>query len=133
MSLFHPAEQIQKIDAAAENAATEAEREKPPLLSFLEDETTGCCGQVLILKAEKIRCIYALYQQQGDAKRTSYISESGIRSGGHSYTFMDGSRGFADYNGKGILLRHYGHDWKCGLTWAAVDKRVRPACGNGYT
>ena len=53
MSLFQSeAEQIQKIDAAAEHAAREAESEKPPLLSFLRMKSTGCCGPVLILKAE---------------------------------------------------------------------------------
>lgn len=44
--------------------------------------------------------------------------------GGHSYTFMDGSRGFADYNGRGILLRNYDHDREVRLTWSAVDKRL---------
>ena len=37
---------------------------------------------------------------------------------------MDGSRGFADYNGRGILLRNYDHDREVRLTWSAVDKRL---------
>ena len=32
--------------------------------------------------------------------------------------------GFADYDGKGILLRNYGHDREVRLTWSAVDKRA---------
>ena len=31
---------------------------------------------------------------------------------------------FADYDGKGILLRNYDHDREVRLTWSAVDKRL---------
>ena len=71
----------------------------------------------------KIR-IYALYQQQGDAKERAAFLKAEYGLGGHSYTFMDGSRGFADYNGRGILLRNYDHDREVRLTWSAVDKRL---------
>lgn len=46
MSLFQSeAEQIQKIDAAAENAAREAESEKPSAFVILRMKSTGCYGQ----------------------------------------------------------------------------------------
>ena len=63
-------------------------------------------------------------QQQGDAKERAAFLKAEYGLGGHSYTFMDGSRGFADYDGKGILLRNYGHDREVRLTWSAVDKRL---------
>ena len=124
MSLFQSeAEQIQKIDAAAENAAREAESEKPSAFVISEDEIDRMLRAGSNFEGGKIR-IYALYQQQGDAKERAAFLKAEYGLGGHSYTFMDGSRGFADYDGKGILLRNYGHDREVRLTWSAVDKRL---------
>ena len=110
MSLFQSeAEQIQKIDAAAENAAIEAESEKPSAFVISEDEIDRMLRTGSNFEGGKIR-IYALYQQQGDAKERAAFLKAEYGLGGHSYTFMDGSRGFADYNGRGILLRNYDHD-----------------------
>ena len=131
MSLFQSeAEQIQKIDAAAENAAIEAESEKPSAFVISEDEIDRMLRTGSNFEGGKIR-IYALYQQQGDAKERVAFLKAEYGLGGHSYTFMDGSRGFADYNGKGILLRNYGHDREVHLTWAAVDKRLDRLVENG--
>ena len=124
MSLFQSeAEQIQKIDAAAENAAKEAESEKPSAFVISEDEIDRMLRTGSNFEGGKIR-IYALYQQQGDAKERAAFLKAEYGLGGHSYTFMDGSRGFADYNGRGILLRNYDHDREVRLTWSAVDKRL---------
>ena len=124
MSLFQSeAEQIQKIDAAAENAAREAESEKPSAFVISEDEIDRMLRTGSNFEGGKIR-IYALYQQQGDAKERAAFLKAEYGLGGHSYTFMDGSRGFADYNGRGILLRNYDHDREVRLTWSAVDKRL---------
>ena len=110
MSLFQSeAEQIQKIDAAAENAAREAESEKPSAFVISEDEIDRMLRTGSNFEGGKIR-IYVLYQQQGDAKERAAFLKAEYGLGGHSYTFMDGSRGFADYDGKGILLRNYDHD-----------------------
>lgn len=124
MSLFQSeAEQIQKIDAAAENATKEAESEKPSAFVISEDEIDRMLRTGSNFEGGKIR-IYALYQQQGDAKERAAFLKAEYGLGGHSYTFMDGSRGFADYNGRGILLRNYDHDREVRLTWSAVDKRL---------
>ena len=131
MSLFQSeAEQIQKIDAAAENAAREAESEKPSAFVISEDEIDRMLRTGSNFEGGKIR-IYALYQQQGDAKERAAFLKAEYGIGGHSYTFMDGSRGFADYDGKGILLRNYGHDREARLTWSAVDKRLDRLVENG--
>ena len=131
MSLFQSeAEQIQKIDAAAENAAREAESEKPSAFVISEDEIDRMLRTGSNFEGGKIR-IYALYQQQGDAKERAAFLKAEYGLGGHSYTFMDGSRGFADYDGKGILLRNYDHDREVRLTWSAVDKRLDRLVENG--
>ena len=131
MSLFQSeAEQIQKIDAAAENAAREAESEKPSAFVISEDEIDRMLRTGSNFEGGKIR-IYALYQQQGEAKERAAFLKAEYGLGGHSYTFMDGSRGFADYDGKGILLRNYGHDREVRLTWSAVDKRLDRLVENG--
>ena len=131
MSLFQSeAEQIQKIDAAAENAAREAESEKPSAFVISENEIDRMLRTGSNFEGGKIR-IYALYQQQGDAKERAAFLKAEYGLGGHSYTFMDGSRGFADYDGKGILLRNYGHDREVRLTWSAVDKRLDRLVVNG--
>ena len=63
MSLFQSeAEQIQKIDAAAENAAKEAESEKPSAFVISEDEIDRMLRTGSNFEGGKIR-IYALYQQ----------------------------------------------------------------------
>ena len=68
MSLFQSeAEQIQKIDVAAENAVREAESEKPSAFVISEDEIDRMLRTGSNFEGGKIR-IYALYQQQGDAK-----------------------------------------------------------------
>ena len=131
MSLFQSeAEQIQKIDAAAKNAAREAESEKPSAFVISEDEIDRMLRTGSNFEGGKIR-IYALYQQQGEAKERAAFLKAEYGLGGHSYTFMDGSRGFADYDGKGILLRNYDHDREVRLTWSAVDKRLDRLVENG--
>ena len=131
MSLFQSeAEQIQKIDAAAENAAKEAESEKPSAFVISEDEIDRMLRTGSNFEGGKIR-IYALYQQQGDAKERAAFLKAEYGIGGHSYTFLDGSHGFADYNGRGILLRNYDHDREVRLTWSAVDKRLDRLVENG--
>ena len=125
MSLFQSeAEQIQKIDAAAENAAKEAESEKPSAFVISEDEIDRMLRTGSNFEGGKIR-IYALYQQQGDAKERAAFLKAEYGLGGHSYTFMDGSRGFADYNGRGILLRNYDHEANTEVRKKELFSKVR--------
>ena len=88
MSLFQSeAEQIQKIDAAAENAAREAESEKPSAFVISEDEIDRMLRTGSNFEGGKIR-IYALYQQQGDAKERAAFLKAEYGIGGHSYTCL---------------------------------------------
>ena len=82
MRLFQSeAEQIQKIDAAAENAAIEAESEKPSALVISEDEIDRMLRTGSTFEGGKIR-IYALYKQQGDAKdRAAFLKAEYVHDG----------------------------------------------------
>ena len=70
MSLFQSeAEQIQKIDAAAENAAKEAESEKPSAFVISEDEIDRMLRTGSNLKAERsvfMRCISSKGTQKNE-------------------------------------------------------------------
>ena len=122
MSLFQSeAEQIQKIDAAAENAAREAESEKPSAFVISENEIDRMLRAGSNFEGGKIR-IYALYQQQGDAKERAAFLKAEYGLGGHSYTFthvdrahihnhiifnsttLDCTRKFRDFRLSGLAL-----------------------------
>ena len=88
MSLFQSeAEQIQKIDAAAENAAKEAESEKPSAFVISEDEIDRMLRTGSNFEGGKFR-IYALYQQQGDAKERAAFLKAEYGLGGHSLSLI---------------------------------------------
>ena len=44
---------LMEVKQTAENAAIEAESEKPSAFVILRMKSTGCCGQALILRVEK--------------------------------------------------------------------------------
>ena len=121
-SFLSEAEQIEKIDTVAEKKPL-AESEKPSAFVISDEEIDKALQRGSGFADGKIR-IYALYQQQGDRKeRTDFLkAEYGIS--GHSFTFNDGTRGFVDYNAKGMFLRSYEHDREIRLTWNEVDKRL---------
>ena len=68
--------------------------------------------------------IYAFYQTQPSADSAIKFLKKEYGIGGHSHTYLDGSDGFVDHNGKGISFanRHY-QDRKL-FNWNAVHKRI---------
>ena len=50
------------------------------------------------------------------------VKECGI--GGHSVDYMDGSRGFVEYNGKGISLSRWDDDEKKTYQWKHVERMI---------
>ena len=112
-------EQIQRIDTAAEMA----ESEKPSAFSISDDEVNRVLQNGSGFANGKIR-IQTLYASEHDPKiRADYLkNEYGL--GGRSWTFSDGSRGFVDYSGKGMLIRSYEHDVERRLRWPEVEKRL---------
>lgn len=45
--------------------------------------------------------------------------------GGHSITYEDGVRGFADHDGKGIKLLEFKSDWKELHSWTETAKEIK--------
>ena len=68
--------------------------------------------------------IMALYQTQPDRtlRAKALAKEYGI--GGHSHDFLDGSRGFVNYDGRGLEFDHYPDYQKSTLKWAQVEKYI---------
>ena len=111
------AQQIEKID--------QAESEKTPsafVLSQAEIENelrrhgSGFAGG-------KQR-IMALYQTQPDRKLRAKALAKEYGIGGHSYDFLDGSRGFVNHDWKGLEFDHYPDHQKITLKWAQVEKYI---------
>ena len=111
------AQQIEKID--------QAESEKTPsafVLSQAEIENelrrhgSGFMGG-------KQR-IMALYQTQPDRnlRAKALAKEYGV--GGHSHDFLDGSRGFVNYDWKGLEFDHYPDHQKITLKWTQVEQYI---------
>ena len=110
---------------------SQAESRKQPSALFISDEEIdrvlrGGSG----FANGKMR-IQALYDTQPNAKeRADYLkNEYGL--GGRSWTFSDGTRGFVDYSGKGILIRRYGYDQEVRLHWNLVEKKIEALIRNG--
>lgn len=68
--------------------------------------------------------IYCASLNMGLKEFAGYLKEE-YGTGGHSTDFPDGGRGFADYNGSGILIR----EWKTNQTekhgWPEVAKEIK--------
>ncbi|MDO4648189.1 MAG: hypothetical protein Q4B26_06015, partial [Eubacteriales bacterium] len=107
-----------------------AESEKPSAFSISDDEIDKVLRRGSGFAGGKIR-IYAMYQQQGDAKERADFLKNEYGTGGHSYTFDDGSHGFVDYDAKGFFIRSYGHDKEVRLKWPEVDKRLKNIVDRG--
>ena len=68
--------------------------------------------------------IMALYQTQPDRtlRAKALAKEYGI--GGHSHDFLDGSRGFVNYDWKGLEFDHYPDHQKITLKWTQVEQYI---------
>ena len=68
--------------------------------------------------------IMALYQTQPDRKLRAKALAKEYGIGGHSHDFLDGSRGFANHDWKGLEFVHYPDYQKITLKWAQVEKYI---------
>ena len=68
--------------------------------------------------------IMALYQTQPDRnlRAKALAKEYGV--GGHSHDFLDGSRGFVNYDWKGLEFDHYPDHQKITLKWTQVEQYI---------
>lgn len=69
--------------------------------------------------------IYKFYEAQPstDAAIKFLKNEYGI--GGHSHTYLDGSQGFVDHDGKGLRFSDKGFKNKHTYPWRIVERRIR--------
>ena len=119
---FFPTEQ-QQIEAI-DRMETQAESdEKPSAFSISEEEIDRVLCGGSGFQNGKMR-IQALYTNSPDsAYRANYLKEE-YGTGGRSWTFSDGSRGFVDYSSRGLLICSYGNDVERRLRWPEVEKRL---------
>ena len=68
--------------------------------------------------------IIALYQTQPDRKLCAKALAKEYGIGGHSYDYLDGSRGFVNHDWKGLEFVHYPDHQKITLKWAQVEKYI---------
>ena len=68
--------------------------------------------------------IMALYQTQPDRNLRAKALAKEYGLGGHSHDFLDGSRGFANHDWKGLEFDHYPDHQKITLKWAQVEKYI---------
>ena len=119
LSLFPTeAEQIAAIDRLEP-----AESVKPSVFSVPEEEIERMLAQGTMLKGGKLR-ISAIYARETEPKERVRLIKEEYGISGHSYHFLDGTKGFVDANGKGILVRNYEYDSERLFRWTEVEQRL---------
>ena len=68
--------------------------------------------------------IMTLYQAQPDRSLRAKALAKEYGTGGHSYDFLDGSRGFVNHDWKGLEFDHYPEHQKITLKWAQVEQYI---------
>ena len=76
----------------------------------------------------RIRAMYNLAMSPVERQKM-LAKEYGI--GGHSADYMDGSRGFVDYSGKGIKISRWGEEEEKVFSWSIVDKVIKEMIDDG--
>lgn len=76
-----------------------------------------------MLKGGKLR-ISAIYARETEPKERVRLIKEEYGISGHSYHFLDGTKGFVDANGKGILVRNYEYDSERLFRWTEVEQRL---------
>ena len=111
------AQQIEKIDQAeSEKTPSAFSLSQAEIENELRKHSSGFMGG-------KQR-IMALYQTQPDRnlRAKALAKEYGV--GGHSHDFLDGSRGFVNYDWKGLEFERYPDHQKTTLKWTQVEQYI---------
>ena len=117
LSLFPTeAEQIIAIDWRAET-------EKVSAFSFSSEDIALALASGSGFAHGKER-IAAYFQEEHTPKERAEFLKKEYGTGGRSWTFLDGSDGFLDYDSKGIKLRSYPTGQEQRLKWPEVEKRI---------
>ena len=117
LSLFPTeAEQIIAIDRRAET-------EKVSAFSFSSEDIALALASGSGFAHGKER-IAAYFEEEHTPKERAEFLKKEYGTGGRSWTFLDGSDGFLDYDSKGIKLRSYPTGQEQRLKWPEVEKRI---------
>ena len=117
LSLFPTeAEQIIAIDWRAET-------EKVSAFSFSSEDIALALASGSGFAHGKER-IAAYFEEEHTPKERAEFLKKEYGTGGRSWTFLDGSDGFLEYNARGIQLRSYPEGKKQRLGWPEVEKRI---------
>ena len=68
--------------------------------------------------------IYKFYQSQPDTNNAVKFLKKEYGIGGHSHTYLDGSSGFVDHDGKGLSFANRHYQDRQQFTWTAIHKRI---------
>ena len=113
------AKQIESID--------QAESEKSPSAFVLSQaEIENALRRGSNVEGSKLR-IWKIYQLQPDRKlRAKALANeyAPYGPGGSSHTYLDGSSGWLDHDGKGLTFEHYPDHQKVLLRWDRVEKYI---------
>mgnify|MGYP001851309919 CR=1 FL=1 len=110
------AEQIEQIDQRAET-------EKVSTFSFSSEDIALALASGSGFAHGKER-IAAYFQEEHTPKERAEFLKKEYGTGGRSWTFLDGSDGFLEYNARGIQLRSYPEGKEQRLGWPEVEKRI---------
>ena len=105
------------------NRSTDERRpKKSPLFFFWEDIALALAsGSGFAQGKERIAAYFA--ENHTPKERAEFLkNEYGI--GGQTWTFLDGSHGFLEYNARGIQLRSYPEGQEQRFSWSDAAKRI---------
>ena len=110
------AEQIEQIDRRAET-------EKVSAFSFSGEDIALVMGSGSGFAQGKER-IAAYFDKDHTPKERAEFLKNEYGIGGQSWTFLDGSHGFLEYNARGIQLRSYPDGQEQRFSWSDAAKRI---------
>ncbi len=106
-----------------QNRIDEAEAETPSAFSISQADFDNELCRGSGFSQGKLR-IYAFYQTQPGTEAAIKFLKNEYGIGGHSHTYLDGSSGFVDCNGKGIYFANRNYQDKKLYNWNAVHNRL---------
>ena len=110
------AEQIEQIDRRAET-------EKVSAFSFSGEDIALAMASGSGFAQGKER-IAAYFEENHTPKERAEFLKNEYGIGGQTWTFLDGSHGFLEYNARGIQLRSYPEGQEQRFSWSDVAKRI---------
>lgn len=114
-------EQIQNIADRQERENTQSQSAFSISHSEIENELKHGTGT----QGGKLR-VYGFYEKNSTEKAAVDFLKNEFGWYGHSHTFLDGTRGYIDYQpSKGMTIDHYDTNSKSTVKWTEIEKHIR--------